>query len=104
MSKMGAYEEKIREVQSKQAAQESEKKVKKVMDSILKEYGMSRKGFEEVKGLAKETKESGQIEILSPIPIAVVAPKVTVAQVSAQTPTAPYATVSQVQPPRNTRQ
>ena len=56
----GTYEEKIREVQSKQAIQESEKKVKKVMDSILKESGMSHREFEEVKGLAKEMQESGQ--------------------------------------------
>ena len=54
----GTYEEKIREVQSKQAVQESKKKVKKVIDSILKESGMSQKEFEEVKGLAKEMKES----------------------------------------------
>ena len=32
----GTYEEKIREVQSKQATQDFEKKVKKVIDSILK--------------------------------------------------------------------
>ena len=47
-----------------------------------------------MKGLAKEMKESGQIEILSPTPIAVVAPKVIVAQVSAQPPTIPCAIVS----------
>ena len=64
---------------------------------------MTRKEFEEVKGLAKEMKESGQTEILSPTPIAAVAPKVTVAQVSAQTPPVPYATVSQVQSPCSTK-
>ena len=37
----GTYEEKVREVQSKQAAQDSKKKVKKVIDSILKESRMS---------------------------------------------------------------
>ena len=35
------------------------KKVEKVIDSILKESGMSHKEFEEVKGIAKEMKESG---------------------------------------------
>ena len=55
----GTYEEKIREVQSKQAVQESQKKVEKVIDSILKEYGMTHRDFEEVKGIAKEMKESG---------------------------------------------
>ena len=39
--------------------QDSEKKVKKVIDPILKESRMSQKEFEEVKGLAKEMKESG---------------------------------------------
>ena len=70
----GTYEEKIREVKPKQVAQESEKKVKKVIDSILKEFGMLHKEFEGMKGLEKEMKESGQIEILSPTPIVVVAP------------------------------
>ena len=90
----GTYEEKIREVQSKQAVQNFEKKVKKVIDSILKESRMLRKEFEEVKGLAKEMKESGQTKILSPTPIVVVMPEVIVAQVSAQTPTVPYTAVS----------
>ena len=73
------YEEKIREVQTKQAAKDFEKKVKKVVESILKESGIMRNEFEEAKGLAKEMKESDQIEILSPTPIAVVAPEVIVA-------------------------
>ena len=74
----GTYEENIREVQTKQVVQDSTKKVKKVMESILKESGMLHKDFEEIKGLAKEMKESGQIEILSPKPIEVVILKVTV--------------------------
>ena len=73
------------------------------MESILKESGMTRKDFEEIKGLENEMKESGQIEILSPTPIAVVVPEVVVAQVSTHTPTVPYAVVSQVQPLRSTR-
>ena len=55
----GTYEENIREVQTKQAVQDFEKKVKKVMESVLKEFGMSHKEFEEIKGLAKKMKESG---------------------------------------------
>ena len=39
----GKYEEKIREVQSKQAVQESQNKVEKVIDSILKELGMTHR-------------------------------------------------------------
>ena len=54
----GTYEEKIREVQSSQVAKDSHKKVKKVIDSILKESSMSHKEFEEVKGIGKEMKES----------------------------------------------
>ena len=55
----GTYEEKIREVQTKQATKDFEKKVKKVVESILKEPGMICKKFEEIKGLEKEMKESG---------------------------------------------
>ena len=55
---------------------------------------MTRKEFEEIKGLEKEMKESGQTKILSPTPIAVAAPEVTVAQVSAHTPTIPYVAIS----------
>ena len=42
----GTYVENIGEVQSKQAMQESQKKIEKVMDSILKEYCMTCKEFE----------------------------------------------------------
>ena len=55
----GTYVENIKEVESKQAAQESQEKVEKVIDSILKESGMMYKEFEEVKGIEKEMKESG---------------------------------------------
>ena len=47
--------------------QESQKKVEKVIDSILKNSRMIRKEFEEVKGIEKEMKESGKIEILTPM-------------------------------------
>ena len=49
------------------------------METILKELGMTRKEFEGVKGWEKEMKESGQTKIVSPTPIAVVSPKVTIA-------------------------
>ena len=55
----GTYNEKIREVQSSQMVKDSQKKVEKVIESILKESSMTRKEFEEVKGNAKEMKASG---------------------------------------------
>ena len=55
---------------------------------------MSHKDFEEVKGIAKEMKESGQIEILIPTPIVVLAPKVTVVQESTQAPSVPDVVVA----------
>ena len=58
-ARWGTYEEKIKERQSKQVVQESQKKVEKVIESILKESRMSHREFEEVKGIAKEMKESG---------------------------------------------
>ena len=56
---------------------------------------MSQKEFEEVKGIAKEMNESGQSKILTPTPIAIVAPKITIVQVSAQAPNVPYVVVVQ---------
>ena len=50
----GAYTKKMREVKTNKIVKDSKKKVEKVIDSILKESGMSRKGFEEVKGIAME--------------------------------------------------
>ena len=49
MPKMGKHEEKIKEVKTKQAMQDSKKKVKKVVESILKESGMMHKEFEQIK-------------------------------------------------------
>ena len=100
----GNYEEKIKEVQSKQAAKESQKKVEKVIDSILKESRMSRREFEEVKVIAKEMKESGQTKILTPTPISIVGPKVIVTQVNVQAPNVPYAVVAQQQPMRKEKE
>ena len=76
---------------------DSKKKVEKVIDSILKESKMSRKEFDEVKGIAMETKSSGQTELLTPTPIVVVGPtkEVTVFQASAQIPFMPYPIVAQ---------
>ena len=58
-SRWGTYEEKIRGVKSCEVAKDSQKKVKKVIESILKESGMSREDFEEVKFISKEMKENG---------------------------------------------
>ena len=54
------------------------KKVDKVIDSILKESGMSRKEFEEVKGIALEMKASGQTKLLTPTTIAMARPTIEV--------------------------
>ena len=48
-----------------------QKKVEKVIDSILKESGMTRKEFEEIKGIAKEMKATEESKILTPTPIRV---------------------------------
>ena len=56
---------------------------------------MTRKEFKDVKGIAKEMKASGQSEILTPTPIAVAGPKVTIAQPIAQVQNVPYAVVVQ---------
>ena len=53
---------------------DTKKKVEKVIDSILKQSQMTRKEFFEVKGVALEIKVSGNIEILSPMPIVVDGP------------------------------
>ena len=45
-----------------------------MIDSILKELGMSRKEFEEVKGITLEIKASGQLGLLTPTPIIVYGP------------------------------
>ena len=85
----------MREVKTSQIIKDSKKKVDKVIDSILKEPRMSRKEFDEVKGIAMEMKANGQSELLTPTPIAVAGPteEVTIYQKSAQTPTVPYAIV-----------
>ena len=48
----GTYFEKMKEVQTNLIDKDTKKKVEKVIDSILKESEMSRKEFEEVKGIA----------------------------------------------------
>ena len=77
---------------------DSQKKVEKVIESILKESSMSRKEFEEVKGIAKEMKESGQSKILTSTPIVVVGPEVTMTQTSVQVQNVSYVVVVQQQP------
>jgi NACalpha-BTF3-like transcription factor len=64
----------MREVKKSQIIKDSKKKVEKVIDSILKELGMKRKEFDEVKRIAMEMKASGQSKILTPTPIVVVGP------------------------------
>ena len=55
---METYTKKMREVKIDQIVKDSKKKVEKVIDSILKELGISRKEFEEVKGINLEMKAS----------------------------------------------
>ena len=87
----------MKEVKTSQVMKDSKKKVEKIIDSILKESGMSRKEFDEVKGIAMEMKESGQTKLLTPTPIIVVGPieEVIVAQTSVQTPSMPYEAIVQ---------
>ena len=84
----------MREFQTSQIAKDSKKKVEKVIDSILKELGMKRNEFDEVKGIPMEMKASGQSKILTPTSIVVVGPEVTVAQPSVQVPNVPYVVVA----------
>ena len=51
----------MKEVQTNLTNKDIMKKVDKVIDSILKESWMSRKEFEEVKGIALEMKTNGQL-------------------------------------------
>ena len=89
----------MKEVQTKLMDKDTKKKVEKAIDSILKELGMTRKEFDEVKGVSFEMKASGQVDILTPTPIVVVGPtkEVIVVQTSAQAPTLLYVVVAQQQ-------
>lgn len=91
----GTYEEKMREVHYELHIKERKKKEEKVIDSILKESGMTQEEFNEVKGIALEIKLSGQSKVIETTPIVVAAPSkgVTIAKPSAQ---APYEIVVQV--------
>ena len=88
--KWGTYEERSRIVQSELYSKERKKKVEKEIDSILKEYGMTRQEFNEINGIMLEMKSNGQIKVLEPNPIVVVGPLegVTMAQPYAQVPIA----------------
>ena len=57
---------------------DSKKKVEKVIDSILKKCGMTRKEFDEVKGIAMEMKARSQKKKITPTPIAMFGPTVEV--------------------------
>ena len=73
---------------------DTKKKVDKLIESILKKSGMSRKEFGEVKGIAMDMKASGKTKILTLTPIVVARPEVTVAQLSVQVPNVPYVVVA----------
>ena len=47
----GTYDERLKIVESKIHSKENRRKVEKEIDSILKEFGMSRKGFNKIKGI-----------------------------------------------------
>ena len=64
----------MREFKTNLIVKDSKKKVEKVIDSILRESGMSRKEFEEVKGISLEMKANNQSKLLTPTLIAVVRP------------------------------
>ena len=98
----GTYEEKMRIVHSERYNKESKKKVEKEIDSIHKELGMTRKEFDEIKGIALEMKASGQTEVLAATPIVVAGPLegVKIAKPCAQNPMMPYVVVVQVKPMR----
>ena len=91
----GTYIEKMKEFKTNIMDKDTKKKVEKVIDSILKESRMSRKEFEEVKGIALEMKASGQTEILTPTPIAMARPtiEVIVAHTSVHALVVPYSIV-----------
>ena len=94
----GTYKEKMRQVQSSLMEKDTKKKVNKAIDSILKESGMTRKEFDELKGVRREMKASGQTKILTPTPIAIFGPEVTIAQPCMQALVVPYAIIAQQQP------
>ena len=54
----------MKEVQYNLIDKDSQKKVAKVIDSILKESRMSRKEFDEMKGVALEMKASEKYKFL----------------------------------------
>ena len=74
-----------------------------MIDSILKESGMTIKEFDEVKRIAMEMKSNVQFELLNPtlITMARTTKEVTVAQTSVYAPIVPYVVVALQQPPKN---
>ena len=63
---------------------------------------MTKEEFNEIKGIAMEMKVNRKTKVLTTTPIAIAAPSmdVTVVGSTSQIPTAPYATIVQVQPVR----
>ena len=94
----GTYEEKIRKVHSELHSKEIKKNVEKKIESILKESGMTRKEFNEIKGIALEMKANGKTKVLVAIPIANATPSVELRVVgtTSHISTTPYAIVLQV--------
>ena len=90
----------MRRVHSELNNKGNKKKVDKVIDSILKESSMTRKEFDEIKGIEMEMKANAHTKVLEVTPIALVGPLegVIIAQPCAQTLIAPYAAVAPMQP------
>ena len=95
----GTYEEEVRMVHSKLHGKEIKKSVEKKIDSILKESGMTRKEFNEIKCIEPKMKDNGKSKVIVTTPIDVATPSegVTIAKSSVQVP---YAAIVQVQPMR----
>ena len=65
----GTYAKKIREVERKFYNKEIKKNVEKRIESNLKESGMTRQEFDEIKGITLEMKANGQSKVLATTPI-----------------------------------
>ena len=88
----------MRIAHSKHYNKERKKRVEKEIDSILKESSMTRKEFNEIKGVTLEMKASEQIDMLEETSTIVLGPSegVTIAQPCVQAPIALYAAVTPV--------
>ena len=73
-ARWGTYDEKIKEVHFELHSKEIKKNVEKMIESISKESGMTRKEFDEIKGIALEMKASGKSKVLEATTTTIVAP------------------------------